>query len=273
MEWEMQEVDAMTLYREAELVLDKLKLESEYRDEMIAYIFKQLLSDFRVVEDETGTRTTRSKAQAECSAVTVMAIVMISLMNAVDKGHEAEDFDNQPSCVAIMGLLRSHPHFQYLLEDFFRRKKNNSGQKVVFVPADPMRVETTLNNMDDQAKERTEKMLELVKSHTICLKALFGECWEDWEQLCMKVCLNKDLLDKLYEISPRNNKWKMNQKMVCNIIGIFRQKRELNVSINAIDNELSESKVSSYLRNHADYSGSDSELNRLQHECIEKMIE
>lgn len=274
LEWEMQELDAMTLYREAEIVLQKLRLESEYRDEMISYILKGLLADFREIEDERGKIFQQSKEQAECSAVTVMAIVLSSLMNAVEKGHEEEDFDNQPMCVAIMAMLRSHPHFQFLFEDFFHRKKDNSGKKVVFIPSDPMQVEETLGHMGDEARKEVEDMQKRILSLTAGLETLFGDHWTVWKDLCLKVCADKELFDKLKIKSPNSftNTWGMNQKLICNIIGIFRKHFEIQVSVNGINNALSDSQLGSYLRNHAGYGTSDCDLSKLQHERIEKMM-
>lgn len=272
LEWEMQELDAMTLYREAEIVLQKLRLESEYRDEMISYILKGLLADFREIEDERGKIFQRSKEQAECSAVTVMAIVLSSLMNAVEKGHEEEDFDNQPMCVAIMAMLRSHPHFQFLFEDFFRRKKDNSGKRVVFIPSDPMLVEETLGHMGDEARKEVEDMQKRILSLTAGLETLFGDHWTAWKDLCLKVCADKELFDKLKSVKPRLNSWKINQKMICNIIGLFKQHMEIDISLNAINKVLADTQLGSYLRNHADYGKSDCDLNKLQHDRIEKMM-
>lgn len=272
LEWEMQELDAMTIYREAELVLQKLRLEEEHRDEMITYLFKQLLADFREVEDEQGKRIQRSTEEAECSAVTVMAIALSSLMNAVEKGHEEEAFDNRPMCVAITGLLRSHPHFQYLFEDFFRRQKDNSGKKIVIARADPMQVEETMQNMDEEAQQEVKDMVDKMLTYTASLQTFFEDYWEEWKKLCLNICLDKELLDKLKVVSPRNNAWRMNQKMVCNIIGLFRQHLEINVSVNAINTALADTQLGSYLRNHAGYGTSDTELNKLQHERIVKML-
>ena len=272
LEWEMQELDAMTLYREAEIVLQKLRLEADHRDEMISYLFKQLLADFKTIEDEQGKCINRSIEQAECSSVTVMAIVLTSLMNAVEKGHEKEDFDNQPMCVAIAGMLRNHAHFRFLFEDFFSRQKDNRGKKIVITRSDPMQAEETLGNMDDEAQKEVKDMVDYIEKLTAGLQPIFNEHWEEWKQLCLNVCLDKELYEKLKNVTPRHNTWKMNQKMVCNIVGIFRQHLDINVSVNAINTALADTQLGSYLRNHAGYGTSDTDLNKLQHERVVKML-
>lgn len=272
MEWERQELDAMTLYREAEVVLQKLRLESSHRDEMISYIFKQLLADFRFPVAEDGSKVERSIEQAECSAVTVMAIVLMALMNAVEKGHEDEAFDNEPMCVAIVGMLRSHQHFQFLMSDFFNRRKDNAGKQVVITCADPMQAVETLEQMDQDAQTDVREMVDKLLKLTAGLNPLFGERWAQWEELCLQMCMDAELLKKLKDVSPRGNDWSLNQKMVCNVIGIFCQYFGLSVSMNAINNALSDKQLRSYLGNHAAYGQSDSALNKLQHERIKKML-
>ena len=112
------------------------------------------------------------------------------------------------------------------------------------------------------------KILEL----TAGLKTIFGYQWELWKTFCQKICMDKELLDKLKAVSPRQNEWKMNQKMLCNIIGIFRQYLEIDASLNVINERLSNKQLRSYLRNHAAFGSSDSELSKLQHERIKKML-
>lgn len=273
MEWERHELDTMTLCREAERIIEKLRLEKEHRDEMVVYLFKQLLEDMEEIEDEHGNKLRRSKPEAECSAVTVMAMVLTSLMNAVEKGHEEETFDNEAVCVAIMYLLRNHPHFKYLFLDFFHRTKDASGREVVFTPADPMNTEAVLRQMDEEEKERIVTMQNKLLEHTASLKPLFNMHWDSWVQLCKKICVYKEYLDKLYEVVPSNNEWQMNQKMVCNLVGMFREQKKMTISVNSIDVLIANKKVASYIRNHADYKGSDSVLSRVQHDEIEKLIQ
>ena len=68
MEWQMQELDPITLWYEAEKVILKLRNENDNRGEMIQYIFGGLLKEFMSVKDEYGNDRIRTKAQAECSA-------------------------------------------------------------------------------------------------------------------------------------------------------------------------------------------------------------
>ena len=81
-----------------------------------------------------------------------------------------------------------------------------------------------------------------------------------------------ELLGKLKSIEPRSNEWGINQKMICNMIGLFIAKLQINVSTNSVSKMLSEKNLNSYLRNHSDYRGTDSALDKSQHLKIEQMI-
>lgn len=272
LEWELQALDGVTLWWEADKVLQQLRQTRENRDEMIPYLFKRLLSDFRSVEDENGENIIRTIEQAEQSAVTVMCLVLTSLMNAVEKGHEDEDFDNQAMCVAIVGPLRSHPHFSFLMDQFFGRKKGNDGKNIVIKPSDPMKLQAMIENMDEAAQNEIKQMNENIINHTKGLQTVFGDQWDLWTQFCHLVCLDLELLGRLKDIEPRNNDWGINQKMICNMIGMFIANQKINVSINSVSKTLSDKYVNSYLRNHSDYKGNDSALNKTQHQRLEQLI-
>ena len=266
LEWEIDELDGITLWRIADQSLQQLRLTLDNRDEIIPYIFKRLPSDFKKVEYGDGEYLMRTMEQTEHSAVTVMCLMLTSLMNAVERGHECDAFCNQAMCVAIVGLLRCHQHFQFLMSLFFGRKKGNNGQDVVITPFDPM------NPFDEVSKLEQDKMTEVLICFTNVLHPLFSEHWGLWIRLCRLVCQDLEMLEKLNKVEPRNNDWGINQKMVCNMISMFVKEHRINVSINAISKQLSCKHLNSYLRNHADYQGTDTALDKACHLKMEKMI-
>ena len=272
MEWEMQELDPITLWYEAEKVIQNLRNEEDNRDEMINYVFRGLLKDFMSVKDEFGNDRIRTTAQAECSAVTVMAIVLTQLMNAVEKGHEEEDFDNQPMCVAITILLRSHQHFQFLINDFFARKKGYDGKEVEFTPSDPMNIEAQLASMAEELRKDVEDTMQMVIGHTNPLQQSFGDKWDIWKNLWLEVCMDHELFRILKEVNPNKNEWGLNQKMICNIIGIFHEATKVEITLTEVNRILSSKQLGSYLRNHVAYGTLDCVLTKLQHKKIEDAI-
>ncbi len=126
--------------------------------------------------------------------------------------------------------------------------------------------------MDEVARKEVEKMQQTLMEKTAGLQPLFGEYWDSWQHLCKLVCMDLELLEKLKVVNPGNNDWGMNQKLICNIIGLFRDVMEIKVSWNAVNTALSEKQLRSYLRNHTDYRGSDADLNAEQHRRIVAMI-
>ena len=147
---------------------------------MIPYLFKSLIVELKTIEYDGKATLIRTDEQAELSAVTVMCVLMTRLMNAVEEGHEEEDFENRPMCVAIANILRNHPHFQLLNERFFKRKLGNDGKKIVITPSDPMHMEELLENMDEVARKEVEKMQQTLMEKTAGLQPLFGEYWDSW---------------------------------------------------------------------------------------------
>lgn len=272
MEWEMQELDPITLWYEAEKTILRLRNEKENRGELIQYIFRGLLQEFKTIKDEYGNDRIRTNEQAECSAVTVMAIVLTLLMNAVEKGHEDEAFDNQPMCVAITAWLRSHPHFQYLMNDFFARKKGFDGKKVEFTPSDPMNIEAQLDSMAEELRKDIEDTIQVVLKYTTPLQQSFGECWEVWKKLWLEVCMDHELFKNLKLVNPNKNEWGINQKMICNIIGVFCPTAKIEITMTKVNGLLSSKQLSSYLRNHAAYGELDCVLTKPQHKKIEEAI-
>lgn len=272
LEWEMQELDSITLWYEVEKVLLQLKSEKDHREEMIQFIFRRLMKDFRTVEDEFGEKRIRSIEQAECSAVTVMCIVLTQLMNAVENGHEEEDFDHQPICVAITGWLRSHPHFQFLMTDFFARQRGFDGKKVTFTPSDPLDTSSKMEAMSEEMQKEIEEMVQLIIGKTQNLQLCFGAHWENWKQLWREVCLDNELYLLLKKVEPNKNNWGFNQKMICNVIGLFRQSTDIRTSLSEINEMISNKNLGSYLRNHNAFGTTDCALNKEQHKKIVSII-
>ena len=271
-EWERGELDLINIWWQTELCIQSLRQEKDYRDEMIPYLFRRLLKDYLLIETEEGQKV-RTPLQAELTAVTVMSVLMFRLMNAAEKGHEEEEFENRPMCVEIANLLRNHRLFISLTDDFFKRAKDNNGKKIVIKPNDPMDESEIMRSMDEAARKEFEEMKEKVLSLTQGLNTYFGELWTLWVNLINKVCMDVVLLKTLQKVEPNRNDWGVNQKMICNMIGIFRDKKDVVVTINQINKAISEKNISSYLRNHSDYDGTDGALTKEQHKQIEAFID
>ena len=146
------EADPSSLWFLAERQIVRLRGEQSFREQDIAPIYSELLSDCQKFDESP-----RSKEQARRTASTVMCIVLTMLMNAVEKGHEEESFDNEPMCMAVLDIFVSDAYFQGLMSLFFKRNTGYDGQKVIIAPCDPMLERTLYEGMDEVAQEEIKQ--------------------------------------------------------------------------------------------------------------------
>lgn len=273
LEREAGEMDAVSLWFHAERCLQQLRNLQQYRDEEIPYIYNDLITQCRIFAKRTES-ISRTKDEAERSAVTVMCVMLTSLMNAAEEGHEDEEFDNKAICVAIDRLLQKNRYYTMLMDAFFARKTGNDGQKVVITPSDPMLEKSTSENMDEEAKQEIEQMVGKVVGRTQGLKTLFKNYWTAWQPLWRDICSDSEMMLMMKNKEPRTTDWDINQKMVCNVVGIFKEMTiKSSVSIKSINDVLSSTNVRSYVSNHAEYGSSNSVLSRELHNQIKQLTE
>ena len=262
------EADAQTLWYVAEQQIVRLRSEQVFREQEISPIYNELLEDCLKFDG-----TERTKLQARRTASTVMCIMLTMLMNAVEKGHEEESFNNEPMCMAIMDVLSGDVFFQYLMNLFFKRTTGYDGKKVVITPSDPMLEETIYESMDEVAREEIQQMVKNVMSHTQGLKIHFGDYWKAWEPLWQDICADSQFVLLMKKDEPRKNDWGMNQKMVCNVVGMFREYTKLDVSIKNLNDVFCRTNVRIYISNHVDYGSTNTVFTREQHDRIKQLIE
>ncbi|MDE6000331.1 MAG: hypothetical protein K2H04_09735 [Bacteroidaceae bacterium] len=252
----------------AELQIRHLRNEHSFRELEIAPIYNQLLTE--CLQFDTKNRT---QEQARRTVSTIMCIILTMLMNAVEKGHEEESFDNEPMCMAILDICSEDTFFQNLMNYFFKRNQGYDGKKVVITPYDPMQENTIFKNMDDISKKEIEQTVQTIISHTLGVKSLFKNYWTAWESLWYDICTDTQMILMIKKKEPRGNDWDMNQKMVCNVVGMFKEKTiKTEIPTQTINAALCSKNVRNYLSNHADYDGTNSVFNREQHDKIEQLI-
>ena len=274
LEREIGEMDAVSLWFQAERYLSRLREIMQYRDEEIPYIFNDLLQDCSTL-DNNGKSINRSQEAAERSAITIMCVMLTSLMNAVEKGHEDEYFGNKAMCVAIVNLLRDNAYYSMLMNAFFGRDIGNDGQKVVIAPADPMNAEVALEAMDKTAKQELEEMREKVIGLTQRLQVLFREDWDVWKSLWNDICMDAELMQLLTATNPPKNEWGLNEKMVCNVIGIFIKVRGYKNCVSKANSLLAEPAKNrrDYITNYGRNGGSSAVFSDEQLTKIENIIQ
>ncbi len=137
--------DAISLWACSEQCLIRLRQVSQHRETEIDYLLRELLQ-------ETDVTT----------AVTIMCIVLVRLMNAVEKGCEDENFDNEPMCIAIMSILQNNqeykPIYDAITDIFFKLKIGFDGNPVVIQPSDPMHETLVSDDLAEEYKEQPSNM-------------------------------------------------------------------------------------------------------------------
>ena len=272
LEREVGEMDAVTLWLLSEKCLQRLREIKQYRDEDIPYIYNELMTLCATFHkgDET---IKRSQEEAERSAVTVMCVMLTSLMNAVEKGHETEDFDNKAMCVAIDRLLQRKTYYAMLMNAFFSRKTGNDGKKVVIAPCDPMAAASILESMDEAAKQEMEDMKRSVLDITNGLRVYFKQNWDAWTSIWNDICMDVELMQLLSTKDPSKNDWGLNEKMICNVIGMFLEAFDYKNHVSKVNDVMAPKKNRrDYISNHGKNGGSSAVFSDEQHTKVENII-
>lgn len=266
-------LDAVSYWFLAGQKLSGLRQIQAHREEEIPHLYNGLLREFREISMDGGVKMTCSLAQCRLFAGAVMAIIYTSLMNAVEKGREEEDFGNAPICVAILDTMQGNFYFVALLNKFFGRKKGFDGKEVVISSYDPMTLTPSLDDLTGDSKEEVKAMNMRLIELTQGIKTVIGDkLWTLWEKLCMQICLDGELRLRLKSVEPRSNEWGMNQKMLCNMLGLFLTMNQLNNKINRINNVISLKNLRTYISNHQAFGMSACALTHDQHERIKQML-
>jgi len=270
------EMDAATIWFLAEKQVVRLREEPSYREQEISPIFNELIEDCKTLSAKDSKVIQRSDAEAQRSAITVMCVILTMLMNAVEKGHEEESFDNEPMCMAIMDILAENVYFQQLMNVFFSRNTGYDGKKVIITRSDPMDNNDPLANMDEIAKEEIEQIVNHVSQLTSGLKTILkAGHWEHWISVWRDICNNSELITILKQTNrPRGSEWPVNEKMVFNVLGIFIEAFEYKNFVSTANKTLtSKSSGRDYITNHGHKCGNSTELSTQEiHERVECIV-
>ncbi len=160
----------------AERQIARLRKEETFREHEIAPIYTELL-------DHCGERR---------SADTVMCIMLTMLMNAVEKGHEDEHFDNEPMCIAILDIMGSDPYHIKVMELFKQRQTGYDGKPIVITPFDPMKnpVENATADEKNKKPELTPQQ-QAVKAFVDEIIQLTNKAYETYNGQSMSPAANQ----------------------------------------------------------------------------------
>ena len=97
--------------------------------------------------------------------------------------------------------------------------------------------------------------------------------WKGWQALWKGICWDAELFNLLKEINPNKNEWGLNQKMICNVVGMCQTERIIEATISALSNALTPTKrLNSYISNFKNFGGSDTALTKEQYNKIVSII-
>ena len=164
------------MWQLAEQQMARLREVEAYRAQEIAPIYTALLDD----------------CAARCAADTVMCIMLTMLMNAVEKGHEDEYFDNEPMCMAILDLLGNAPFPQKVMERFYQRQTGYDGKPVVITPLDYMTNQATsaaANEKNEDSQQTPQQ--QAVKAFVDKIIRLADAAYEAYNGQSMKPAANR----------------------------------------------------------------------------------
>ncbi len=271
------ELDATLMWFLAERQMTRLREEKTFREQEIAPLYDALMTDCSVLEMKGAAAARRQNFHVRRSAATLMCIMLTLLMNAVEKGHEDEHFANEPMCMAILDILNQDPYARQLMRLFFDRKTGYDGKEVVVPSFDPMAEDASVAHMDEIARKETEETVKRVLTLTAGLKAYFNQGdkndWEKWQSVWEEICKDSELFTLLKNKNPRTSDWDVNEKMVCNVLGMFIEIGEYKNFVTTANSALApEKNRRDYLSNHGSNGGSSAVLTSSLHQRVENLI-
>lgn len=237
--------DPVSIWHASESVIEELRNDKGDRAEMIEYLIDDMLEKY---DYNTITAT--------------MCVVLTRLANATEPGMEEDEHPNDSICIAIYRYYMGNPLFLGFLDKFESKQTDNYGKKVVFTPDDPLRYTHTLEDISSVLTEQMESTYQKIIDKTKPLRMVFGsENWEIWDKMWHVICFNKEWLDVLQKVSPNKNEWNLNQKFVCNVLGLFNQFK-IHTKVKTLNDTLFTNNKYSYINNYMPGAGNSTELSK-----------
>ncbi len=261
----------VVVWYHSEKLIEKLRIVGEDPQSEISYLFNKFL--IRCRKDAMDNASVKSNYDRPMAiAQEVFALVLVRLANAVEQGHEHEAIPNDEICVAIWTMLHNSAFFNWLLEYFRRKKKDCLGNPIHITPSDPMkkaRADTQLPSEQDKARKLYDEVMKITQP----LDSLFSDDNQRlWRGLWHRITDDECLRNKLSVCTPQSKVFgNINGKMICNVLGMFRNNCCANVAVKKMSDAFNCGNVTSYIRNFAD-DGSDSVVDKNERRKIETFI-
>ena len=152
---------------------------------------------------------------AHRTATTVLFVLLLQLA-------KADPSDTDPTiralqrAVAVELTQTERETYRYTLE--LRRQLDQCRTDNLLQPVTVEPKSYLAQRPTDEAQRMAERVLRLTEP----LRESLRINWATYETLWQRICADRELLQKLTVVSPRNNPWGLNMKLVLNVIGMLK---------------------------------------------------
>ena len=148
--------------------------------------------------------------------VTAVLFVLLVQLAKADPTNADPSIRALQRAVAIELTHTDRETYRYTIE--LRRqleqcRTDNIGQPVSVEPKSYLTQRPT-----DEAQRMVERILQLTEP----LRDTLRIDWANYVTLWQRICADRELLQKLTQVSPRNNHWGLNMKLVLNVVGMLK---------------------------------------------------
>ena len=150
---------------------------------------------------------------SENNAMAIMAVVLIKLLNTIDKDASVLDSPYKSIIGALEARQMKNPNYDKFITMYFDKNTLPLNEYPTFELEDPFKNNTSVENIK-------QKIIEVTKP----LEKLFGkDRWAAWESLWEQILTEENLrsLASIKKPNSSKNAWDINESMICNVIGLF----------------------------------------------------
>lgn len=227
----------------------------------IDYVFRDLY------EPLLGDDVT--KGEAMFTAVVVSTVLLSQLCAARPSGginpHRA-------SCRALARILTQDlylPVCGTLLDMLRREQVDLNGNKLVVPITNYLDEAESVKHLSASSRKELDKLVASIVDKTRPLKSMMWIDKEDYQDLWVRILSLPDMVTLVKKVSPRNNAWEMNMKMVANVLGMMMTNRKMEDNASKASTLMAMSNARPYIGNYTDFANSyaafrPEELNRVE---------
>lgn len=251
---EKGEISVMDIWQTSTQCIEKLYQAGGNKIDEIPFIYTSLIKECSIIKQGRNT-INRTRAEAEASAQLIMTVTATRSLNYIQPGHEQDPVsENDGVVLKIMNEI-GETAFDKYAELFFSQKTNIYGEKIVIDSYNPFTAKDANSTPTLQKEARRKAVLTKVLANTQKLENILQKTDYDDLQQCFETICNDDTLLARFEMTmPNATTWGINRKMALNIIAIFVNKRNINITMNQINTTIGGSNNSPYLTHHRPYN-------------------